>query len=1093
MKRLTLEIAEYEGPTKWRWRLLQEGGAFVTDHLVELDRSAAEYDGFVNLYAFVRLNATTGVATASEEALIARVAEWVRRQVWGPIGDELASAAADEPLTVLVRIPEGAEELLFRPFELPFVESNPGLDLSLVFAHERDDPPTGTESVVEDSLRMLAIFSAPTDQVALNTRYERHELRRLIARVAQAGGRAIELRILQYGVTRQQLDEVLDGGNGWDLIHFSGHGLPAGLILEKEDGSTDLVHSHEFTSLLRPTRERLKLVTLSSCESGAVAAANTMQLLGIDEGEEAERPDPALEQRVALPAIAQELSGELDCAVMAMRYPVEDEFAIGLASELYSGLLERGQSLPRALQRALREAESVHSGRLSLATPALFGVHSASLRLEPPRVAPTEFDALAPKLAYFEPEPNHFVGRIGPLARASAALAPKSDRRGVVFHGMAGAGKTACALELAYRYEDSRFEAMAWHKAPSENQDIGEALARFAVDLEIQLPGLQIAHVIDDVEQLKQFLPRLKALLRERSLLIVLDNVESLLTNDGQWRDERWHHLVEALIGHDGLSRLVLTTRVPPHDLLGREDILIEPINSLSAGESALLARQLPNLGKLLSRESDIEVERGRDLVRRTVEIVQGNPKLIELADRQATDADALEARIAEANRAWAQGTNLGAFFETGEPDRSIEAEDFLRVLHSWTDAISDTLSDELRLAFQLLCCLEERDRHWGAIQIAWGPLWAGLTGSAPASRTSRLTRGRSPGARTWTRSPSPRPGEVEAVGRHGPPARLGPHPPRLQGRLQLHRTQRRLLPGQRPGRRPRRAAQLRERGQAAAHRGSVTIEGEVKASPAKGQATEVHASRGRAARRRRPRERTRCRRRGTRSSSCAPSPTCGRGPTRSAPSPGCATSVSKSIHDFFQEQGFLYIHTPIITASDCEGAGALFRVTHARPGQRRRRPTGKVDYTKDFFGKPAFLTVSGQLQAESFACSLGKVYTFGPTFRAENSNTPRHLAEFWMIEPEMAFYDLTDNMTLAEAFLKRIIRDALDAVRRGHEVLRRAHRQGRVHPAGERAEQPVPARAVHRGGRHPAEVGQDVRVPGRVGHRPADRSTSAS
>jgi len=144
---------------------------------------------------------------------------------------------------------------------------------------------------------------------------------------------------------------------------------------------------------------------------------------------------------------------------------------------------------------------------------------------------------------------------------------------------------------------------------------------------------------------------------------------------------------------------------------------------------------------------------------------------------------------------------------------------------------------------------------------------------------------------------------------------------------------------------------------------------------------------------------------------------------------------VSNSIHQFFQEQGFLYVHTPIITASDCEGAGELFKVTTLplekiplTPNPSLRGGEGsQIDYSKDFFGKPAFLTVSGQLQGEIFACSLGKVYTFGPTFRAENSNTPRHLAEFWMIEPEMAFYDLDDNMNLAEAFIKRIVGDALN------------------------------------------------------------------
>jgi asparaginyl-tRNA synthetase len=136
---------------------------------------------------------------------------------------------------------------------------------------------------------------------------------------------------------------------------------------------------------------------------------------------------------------------------------------------------------------------------------------------------------------------------------------------------------------------------------------------------------------------------------------------------------------------------------------------------------------------------------------------------------------------------------------------------------------------------------------------------------------------------------------------------------------------------------------------------------------------------------------------------------------------------VCNSIHQFYQERGFLYVHPPIITASDAEGAGQMFRVTTLDLGKLPRGEDGQIDYTKDFFGRPTYLTVSGQLEAEIFACALGKVYTFGPTFRAENSNTSRHLAEFWMVEPEMAFYDLNDNMDLAEAFLKRICKDALE------------------------------------------------------------------
>lgn len=134
---------------------------------------------------------------------------------------------------------------------------------------------------------------------------------------------------------------------------------------------------------------------------------------------------------------------------------------------------------------------------------------------------------------------------------------------------------------------------------------------------------------------------------------------------------------------------------------------------------------------------------------------------------------------------------------------------------------------------------------------------------------------------------------------------------------------------------------------------------------------------------------------------------------------------LAYAIHTFFQERGFHYVHAPLITASDCEGAGEMFRVTTLDPQRPPLRDDGSVDWSQDFFARPTFLTVSGQLEAEVFACALSNVYTFGPTFRAENSNTSRHAAEFWMIEPEMAFCDLHGNMDLAEQFVKHLIRDA--------------------------------------------------------------------
>src|SRR5216117_3060155 len=131
------------------------------------------------------------------------------------------------------------------------------------------------------------------------------------------------------------------------------------------------------------------------------------------------------------------------------------------------------------------------------------------------------------------------------------------------------------------------------------------------------------------------------------------------------------------------------------------------------------------------------------------------------------------------------------------------------------------------------------------------------------------------------------------------------------------------------------------------------------------------------------------------------------------------------AVHQFFQERGFVYVHTPIITGSDCEGAGELFRVSTIDAEKMPRTAKGEIDHAKDFFARPTYLTVSGQLEAEAFALALSKVYTFGPTFRAENSNTSRHASEFWMIEPEMAFCDLDGNMDLAEEFVQYLVAHA--------------------------------------------------------------------
>lgn len=164
-------------------------------------------------------------------------------------------------------------------------------------------------------------------------------------------------------------------------------------------------------------------------------------------------------------------------------------------------------------------------------------------------------------------------------------------------------------------------------------------------------------------------------------------------------------------------------------------------------------------------------------------------------------------------------------------------------------------------------------------------------------------------------------------------------------------------------------------------------------------------------------------------------------------------SALSFAIHKYFNDHGFYYMHTPIITGSDAEGAGEMFQVTNLDTKNLPLDKKGEIDYSKDFFGKETNLTVSGQLEAETYAMSLGKVYTFGPTFRAENSNTSRHLAEFWMIEPEVAFMDLTGNMDLAEDFLKSVIKHVLNNNRDDLEFLnKRLQDEDKTKPQAERS-----------------------------------------
>lgn len=889
---LVLRVEDYQGETRWRWVLETAGGAFLADHQVRLDPAAPEYAGFVDPAAYLAHYAAPDRRRTDEPHWVDRLGAWLGKHVFGPIAQSILDYGT--PVTVRVLIPPDpapesalgdrgpASTQLYRPLELAHAGGRPLAlqDVSLVFEVAGEAPPVRSVPM-GDRLRLLAVFSVPSGGTALALRRERHALQQTVARIAQTRGRAVELRVLQYGATRERLREVLEDGEGWDVVHFSGHGLPQMLVLERDDGSHDLITADKLVELLRPARARLKLVTLAACLSAAPALAETLERLGLRHpppapsaaaalgppavrppaaaaalglpivptpsaqgtagdpaathgaagenrdlepaaGEPAAatntRPEPAAGEPPAtqgaasegrnlepaaggsevttnsgqdsrrLPGVARALVSALDCAVLAMRFPVGDDFAVALDDALYGHLLGDGQPLPRALQRALgaalrgdaNDATGAGVPPLSVATPALFGRRAAGLTLLAPTRSAGDFAVAPTGLAYFPPEPERFVGRVGPLARASAALAPDSRKTGVLFHGMAGAGKTACALELAYRYERDRFQAFAWYRAPDEGQAIEGALPALA--LETQLPGLEMVHVLERPEELAAFLPRLRRLLEQNSVLLVLDNLESLLTEAGGWRDARWGQVVTTLLGHRGLSRTVLTTRrlpVLPADVMAR--VQVQRMHALSLDEAVLLARELPHLGRLLRDDPDGNVSpigapssasggdsaagasgsvsgkgsaagapegaaapRGRHgvsdgpaLVARTLGVVQGHPKLLELADAQAADPAALAAHLDRAAAALEDGgAQVGAFFERGTT--SLDAGEFLGALHGWTRRIVEGLSAEAQTFLAFLCALEEEDRTTSVVEANWAGVWRRIArpGDAPGLDT---------------------------------------------------------------------------------------------------------------------------------------------------------------------------------------------------------------------------------------------------------------------------------------------------------------------------------------------------------------------
>ena len=741
---LYLELTDYEDDAHWRWVLNDANGRYLADHDVDLADGGRYLRGFRDLTDYLDYYSMAFGAPAGQ---LAELGAWIGENVFDRLRPILAQRLQPPATVVHVRVPPAAQDLLFRPLELArFPDGRSFVDAGLRFVYQLDEPAAyrpGKQT--GDAVRLLAVFSLPDRASPLNLRRQRYQLARLVRRLQQTRSAAVELRVLQYGATRETLRRALEEAAGWDVVHLSGHGRRGTLLLEDDAGGLDEIAAEDLAGLLRPGSRRLKLLILDACYSGAASHAAARAQVGLDGeplrqddggredgGRETGGHEPAPDEPdeeegarpTALPSLAQELAAALDCAALAMRYPVGDAFATDLTLALYDRLLDKGQPLPAALQLALDEALEGNGRRppLSPVTPILFGPRAAGLQLALPS-RPAEFTLPRTGLINFPPEPPRFVGRVRPLLRASQALAPGSQRRGVLFYGMPGAGKTACALELAYRHERDRFQGQVWYQAPEEGQAIGQELFNLLFEIERQLnaPNLGLTASLDDPDQWRAFiLPRLRALLQQHAILLVLDNVESLLTASDNWRDARWGDLLEALLGHDGASRVVLTSRRPAA-LANDPRLHQEAIHALSFAESVLLARELPHLRRLF------EDAEGRGLLRRALRLAQGHPKLLELADGLAEDRAALARQLdAAEEEAAAESRVLEAFFapRPDDPDHEGESQQpeaaFVATLQRWTRDVAGRLSPGARLLFTFLCRLEPADRTLGIVQPVW-------------------------------------------------------------------------------------------------------------------------------------------------------------------------------------------------------------------------------------------------------------------------------------------------------------------------------------------------------------------------------------
>ena len=715
---LDLTVVDFMGAARWRWRLSDhDGSSLVSGQDVVLDPGSADFQLASDLYRHQwLLDTDPRLRRSSTRDLLRRAGSYLATTVLGEAGRLIAARA---PVTVRVALPQEAVGLLTMPLELADFGDGPLAQHGVVLCYApapasadvagagpgRGSAPGASDGRSTGGLRMLGIFALPETSSALGLVRER----RTLVRVAHddpvaRGTEPADLRIVQYGATRDAVQQALGEAPGWDAIHLAGHGKPGRLYMEGPDGRPDPVEAAELLRWLAPCAGRTRLVVLSACESGIARVA---------------RVASASSRRSRVPvsggatALGYEIARALDCTVLATRYPVDDRFTLAFTPLWYEALLRDGASVDDAFRAAIPAAvKSARGAPLSPVTPILLG--APATRLELPRAHPAGSLAkptAARRSATMSGVPGEiggFTGQTTLLARIGAILAPDSGASGLVVTGMPGIGKTAVMTEAARRFGGT-FRAVTWHRAT--RRDTARSLAA-ALAGSAHTPAVPRSAAD----------PHTTArAIRSRHALLVIDEADSLLAHDGAWRDGLGD-LITALLDPGARSRTVLIAHRPLPGLP-----LLAPslgVRMLSRSESEWLARELHESWQEAASSAEDGEDEGDG--RASPEglpwlVCRGHPGLIGHCGTGGSRQVTLRTR--RIDRAWEVTTPLAP--DVARARRPLGARHPGARIANWASERAATLPPAAQRALCFLASIEQPDRTPGRTSFVWSMLAA--------------------------------------------------------------------------------------------------------------------------------------------------------------------------------------------------------------------------------------------------------------------------------------------------------------------------------------------------------------------------------